>query len=40
MKKIKLNTLKNMAYIIAKTKLEYGQKYFCIINGEKVEVIN
>lgn len=39
MKTIKLNELKNMARIMAEKSLELKGEYFCIINGEKVQVV-
>lgn len=36
---IKLNSLKNMAYIFAKMSLDVKGVYFCIIDGKKTEVI-
>jgi len=39
MKTIKLDTLKNMAYRIAKAMIEAHAEYFCIVDGQKVKVI-
>ena len=36
---VKLDTLSNMAYIIAKGQLKHKGVYFCILDGIKTEVI-
>lgn len=39
MKTIKLSELKNIARKIAEKNLEVNGKYFCKIDGEKVQVV-
>jgi hypothetical protein len=39
MKKIKLSETKGMTKIIATKELQLNGEYFCLINGEKTEVI-
>lgn len=38
-KRIKLSGLKDIAYIVAKKQIEKNGQYFCIQDGEKVEII-
>lgn len=39
MKTVKVNTLKNMARIMAEKAIEIDGAYYCLIEGEKVKVI-
>jgi hypothetical protein len=39
MKTVKLSTLKNMAYVIAKAMIKAHGAYHCVIGGEKVKVV-